>query len=59
MARQYAGLVDMLVIDAHDAGRAAEIGALGMRAVVAPTLMTTLDDRVALARLCIDLLKNN
>ena len=59
VARQYAGLIDILAIDAHDAERAPEIEALGIRAVVAPTLMTTLDDRVALARLCIDLLANN
>lgn len=59
VARQYAGLVDTLVIDAHDADRAPEIEALGIRAVVAPTLMTTLEDRVALARLCLDLLANN
>jgi len=31
------------------------IAALGIRAVVAPTLMTTLDERVELARTCLSL----
>jgi len=56
VARHYAGLIDMLVIDEHDAPQIPAIAALGIRAVVAPTLMTSLDDRVALARTCLSLL---
>jgi LPPG:FO 2-phospho-L-lactate transferase len=50
IARHYAGLVDGLVIDAVDAGLAPEIAAEGMAVKVAPTVMSKLDDRVALAR---------
>lgn len=56
VARQYAGLIDILVIDGHDAPLAPQIGELGIRAVVAPTLMTTLEDRIALAERCLALL---
>lgn len=56
VARQYAGLIDILVIDSHDAGKAGEIEALGIKPVVAPTLMTTLQDRRELAQLCLSLL---
>jgi LPPG:FO 2-phospho-L-lactate transferase len=50
IARFYAGLIDGLIIDQADAGQAPAIEALGIRALVAPTVMTDLDDRVALAR---------
>ena len=56
VARQYAGLIDILVIDEHDAPLSDQIAALGMRPVVASTLMTTLEDRIALARTCLGLL---
>lgn len=56
VARRYAGLIDTLVIDAHDSDCANAIEALGIRPIVAPTLMTTLEDRVALARHCLELL---
>lgn len=47
IARRYAGLLDILVIDEADA--AAGMPA-GVEIVVAPTLMTTLEDRERLAR---------
>jgi LPPG:FO 2-phospho-L-lactate transferase len=50
IARHYAGLVDGLVIDAVDAGLAAQIAAEGTAVKVAPTVMSNLGDRIALAR---------
>jgi LPPG:FO 2-phospho-L-lactate transferase len=55
IARLYAGLIDGLVIDQQDADQAAPIEALGIRALVAPTVMTSLADRVALAGTVLDL----
>jgi LPPG:FO 2-phospho-L-lactate transferase len=53
IARHYAGLVDGLVIDTADAALAPEIAAEGMAVKVAPTVMSSSDDRVALARTCL------
>ena len=53
IARHYAGLVDGLVIDAVDTGLAPEIAAEGMAVKVAQTVMSSADDRVALARTCL------
>jgi LPPG:FO 2-phospho-L-lactate transferase len=50
VARYYAGLVDGFIIDAADAGLAADI-ALPVK--VTKTLMATLDDKIALARTCL------
>ena len=47
VARHYAGLLDVLVIDEADA--ASDLPA-GVEVLVAPTLMTTLEDRERLAR---------
>jgi len=49
IARFYAGLIDGLVIDEADAAQVPAIEALGMRALVAPTVMSDLDDRITLA----------
>jgi LPPG:FO 2-phospho-L-lactate transferase len=54
IARFYAGLIDGLIIDAQDADQAGPIEALGIRALVAPTVMTSLDDRIALAAAALD-----
>jgi LPPG:FO 2-phospho-L-lactate transferase len=54
IARFYAGLIDGLIIDAQDADQARPIEALGIRALVAPTVMTSLDDRIALAAAALD-----
>jgi LPPG:FO 2-phospho-L-lactate transferase len=48
VARGYAGLIDVFVVDDADAGMATPPG---VRLVAAPTLMTTLEDRERLARI--------
>jgi LPPG:FO 2-phospho-L-lactate transferase len=50
IARHYAGLLDGLVIDTADAGLVPEIAAEGMAVKVAQTVMSSIEDRVALAR---------
>jgi LPPG:FO 2-phospho-L-lactate transferase len=50
VARRYAGLADVLVIDEADSDRAAEVVAAGGRPLVAPTVMTDDAARAALAR---------
>lgn len=55
IARYYAGLIDVLVIDHADAGFASGIEALGIRAVATDILMRSTADRARLARSCLDL----
>jgi LPPG:FO 2-phospho-L-lactate transferase len=50
IARLYAGLADTLVVDEADADRAGEVEAVGLRCVVAPTVMRTPEAAAALAR---------
>jgi LPPG:FO 2-phospho-L-lactate transferase len=50
VARLYAGLCDVFVLDAADATLAPVVEALGMRAVVADTIMTDDAARNRLAR---------
>ena len=50
VARLYAGLVDVFVVDDADAALIGEIEALGMHAIAAPTVMRTDTDRADLAR---------
>jgi LPPG:FO 2-phospho-L-lactate transferase len=50
VAGLYAGLADAFVLDAVDAGQAADVAALGLDPVVAPTLMHTVEDAAALAK---------
>jgi LPPG:FO 2-phospho-L-lactate transferase len=52
IARHYAGLIDAIVIDAKDGSLAADIG---VPVLVTNTLMTTREDKVALARQCLAL----
>lgn len=54
VARFYAGLVDVLVIDEADAALAPEVEAAGVRALIAPTVMRSAGDRAALARRILD-----
>ena len=54
VARLYIGVVDVFVLDEADAGLAGAVEELGMRAVVAPTVMVSEDDRAALARWIVD-----
>lgn len=49
VAKQYKGLCDIFILDDVDAGRAGDIEALGMQAVVTNTMMITDDDKVRLA----------
>jgi LPPG:FO 2-phospho-L-lactate transferase len=50
VARMWAPFAAALVIDELDAGRAAEVEAAGIRAIVAPTVMSGPDEAAALAR---------
>ncbi|MCU0506373.1 MAG: 2-phospho-L-lactate transferase [Chloroflexi bacterium] len=50
VARLYAGMVDVFVLDAEDAALAPDVEALGMRALVTDTIMTDGDARVRVAR---------
>jgi LPPG:FO 2-phospho-L-lactate transferase len=49
VARLYAGLLHAFVLDEADASLAPAVEALGMEAVVLPTLMKTDEDRAELA----------
>jgi LPPG:FO 2-phospho-L-lactate transferase len=49
VARQYAGLVDLFVLDNVDAALAAPVAALGMRTLVTDTIMTGDAERARLA----------
>jgi LPPG:FO 2-phospho-L-lactate transferase len=49
IARFSVGLIDGLIIVQADADQVQAIEASGIRALVAPTVMTDLDDRIALA----------
>ncbi len=53
VAEHYVGRVDGFVIDHADAELKSEIEQLGMRCMVTQTLMTTLEDRVNLAKDCL------
>ncbi len=55
VARMYADICDIMVIDEQDADLAPAIDELGLKAVVAPTIMITEADKVALARLILEL----
>lgn len=55
VARHYLGLCDTLVIDEQDAALAPDIEALGIHAVVAPIIMSSQDDKIALAQRVLEL----
>lgn len=55
VAALYRGLVEVFVLDAADAALAPEVERLGMRAVVAQTVMRTPEDRRSLARRLLEL----
>lgn len=54
VARCYAGVAGTLVIDEADAGLAGAVEAEGLRAIVAPTVMSTPERAAALGRLVLD-----
>jgi LPPG:FO 2-phospho-L-lactate transferase len=49
VARHYRGLINILIVDEADRGSMGQIADLGMTAVVAPSIMRSHADRVALA----------
>lgn len=51
VAARYGGLLDTIILDSGDA---AEVDDIDCRVLLAPTLMKTLDDKIALARLVLD-----
>ena len=50
VARRYRGLIDGFVLDEQDASSAAAVRRLGIAVAIAQTVMTSLQDRIALAR---------
>jgi LPPG:FO 2-phospho-L-lactate transferase len=56
VAGLYAGLADVFVLDTVDASQAADVAALGLEPVVAPTLMRTVEDAAALAKAALEAL---
>ncbi len=50
VALEYLRLIDGFVIDAEDEAQAESVRASGIETLVAPTIMRTIEDRVALAR---------
>ena len=57
VAQHYHELLDGYVIDDIDAHHASEIEALGIRVRNAPSIMRTIEDKVALAKVCVDFLE--
>ena len=55
VAREYAGLCDVLVVDTQDAGRWEEVLSEGMEAAATDTIMHTDDDKIRLARVVLEL----
>ncbi len=54
LAELYADLLDALVVDRADAGKAPAIRAMGIEVLVADVIMTTADDQARLAREVLD-----
>jgi LPPG:FO 2-phospho-L-lactate transferase len=56
VASLYGGLADAFVLDQVDRAQAGDIAALGLEAIVAPTLMRGIEDAAALAKVALDAL---
>jgi LPPG:FO 2-phospho-L-lactate transferase len=54
VAGEYLRLIDGFVLDSEDAGLVESVRSLGMQVVALPTIMRSLDDRVALAHEVLD-----
>jgi LPPG:FO 2-phospho-L-lactate transferase len=54
VAAHYADFLDGFVLDIEDEGQALRIQALGLETTVTQSVMRSLDDRIALARDCLD-----
>ena len=57
VARHYQGLIDGYVIDNADAHHAQQIEELEIRVRIAPSIMRVLEDKIALANVCVDFLQ--
>ena len=55
VAEHYRSFLDGFILDCVDADLVADIESLGMRTCVTHTVMVTLEDRIQLARQCLDL----
>jgi hypothetical protein len=58
VAAQYLRLIDGFVLDTEDSALVESVRSLGMEVVALPTIMRTLDDRVALAHEVLDFAAN-
>jgi LPPG:FO 2-phospho-L-lactate transferase len=58
VAQAYRAWLDVLVLDDLDAPRAADVEALGVKAVAAPIIMTGPESEIALARRVLDAIRN-
>ena len=58
VARRYRGLCDVFVLDEADADRATEVAALGIEAVVTPTLMVSEEDKIHVACRVLDVARS-
>jgi LPPG:FO 2-phospho-L-lactate transferase len=58
VATEYLRFIDGFVLDSEDAGLVESVRSLGMEVVALPTIMRTLDDRVALAHEVLDFAAN-
>ena len=54
VARQYAAIANVLVVDVVDTDLASAVEAAGMRCVVAPSIMSSIERSEALARTCLE-----
>lgn len=59
VAGHYQHFLDGFVLDNEDAGLIADIEALGMNVALTQTVMESLEDRVKLARVCLDLIQRS
>ena len=55
VAQHYRSLLDGFVLDTVDEGMAADIESMGLTTVITNTVMVTLEDRIGLARACLQL----
>jgi len=58
VARMYEDLLDIFILDETDSPSAAGIQAIGVQAIAANTRMNTLDDKQALARRVLEVLRS-
>ena len=59
VARLYSDICGMFMIDVADAKAKAQIESLGLRVIVCPTVMKTLEDKIALARSVLAMVRKN